>query len=432
MVVTNPRNFGRGGGGVRSPAMKDTRAATPGRFDSLRIPAYRRLWWGGMCAFGAGQMTLIARGWLAFDLTGTNAALGAVLIGFGLSSLVAIPVGGLLADRYSKRNIIVWAQVAQTLVSATVATLVAAGRIEFWMLIAASVVQGAAISVLAPSRLALIADIIDRDRLTNAVFLSSMSVQVTRVIGPATAGALIGIETIGISGVYYVGAAIAFLSVLLTLGLPAGRPKRRSTRSPLEDIQDGLAYVRRRPELVRLLVVSLVVVMVGFPYVAFLPAMSEDIFGQGATGFGIMNTVAAVGAVITTLTLANIERHKLAAYQSGAGLLFGIALVSLSVSPAFVVALVAMLFVGATSMTFQTLNNSAVLSLADVEYHGRVQSLLMFSFSGFGLAALPLGLIADAVGLRQTMVVMGIAVVVFMLGAERWRRRLAPTDLPAL
>ncbi|MGI9601304.1 MAG: MFS transporter [Acidimicrobiales bacterium] len=410
-------------------AVTETEAETPGRFDSLKIPSYRLLWWGGMCAFGAGQITLIARGWLAFDLTGTNTALGAVLIGFGLSSLVAIPVGGLLADRFPKRNIIQLSQMAQTLVSATIATMVAIDRIEFWMLIAASVVQGAAISVLAPSRLALIADIVERDRLTNALFLSSMSVQVTRVIGPAAAGALIGVAAFGVAGVYYLGASISLIAVLLTIRLPAGEPHRRSTRSPWQDIVDGLRYVRRRPELVRLLVVSVVVVMVGFPYVAFLPVMSEDIFGQGATGFGTMNTVAAVGAVITTLSLANLGKHQLAAYQSGAGFLFGVSLIFLGVSPVFAVALLAMLFVGATSMTFQTLNNSAVLSLADVEYHGRVQSLLMFSFSGFGLAALPLGMLADAVGLRETLIGMGLFIVVFMIGAERWRRRLAPNEL---
>ncbi|MDH3706685.1 MAG: MFS transporter [Acidimicrobiia bacterium] len=410
----------------------DVETASPGRFDSLRIPEYRLLWWGGMCAFGAGQITLIARGWLAFDLTGTNTALGAVLIGFGISSLVAIPIGGLLADRLPKRTVIQAAQMAQTLTAATIATMVATDLIQFWMLIAASMVQGAAISVLAPSRLALIADIVERDRLTNALFLSSMSVQVTRVIGPAAAGALIGVAAFGVSGVYYLGAAISFVAVLLTIRLPLGEPHRRSTRSPWEDIVDGLRYVRRRPELVRLLVVSLVVVMVGFPYVAFLPVMSEEIFGQGASGFGIMNTVAAVGAVVATLSLANLGRDKLAAYQSGAGFLFGVSLVFLGVSPVFVVALVAMLAVGSTSMTFQTLNNSAVLSLADVEYHGRVQSLLMFSFSGFGLAALPLGMLADALGLREILVGMGVFIVVFMAGAEVWRRRLAPTRLPSV
>ena len=412
--------------------MTDPEDRPPGRFDSLRVRPYRRLWWGGMCAFGAGQITLIARGWLAYDLTGTNTALGAVMIGFGISSLIAIPVGGLLADRYPKRTIIVVSQLAQVIVAATVATLVATDLIRFWMLIAASVVQGAAISVLAPSRLAFIADIIDPERLTNALFLSSMSVQVTRVVGPATAGALIGVKTVGIAGVYYVGAVVAGLAVLLTLGLPRGEPRRTAHRAPLEDLVDGLRYVRHRPELLRLVVVSLVVVMVGFPHMAFLPAMAEEVFGQGAGGFGIMTTVAAVGAVITTLSLANIERSKLGPYQSAAGLLFGVTLVGLAVSPVFGVALVAMLAVGASSMTFQTLNNSAVLSLADVEYHGRVQSLLMLSFSGFGLAALPLGMLADAVGIRETLVAMGVVIVAFMLFAERWRRRTTGGELPAL
>ena len=172
--------------------------------------------------------------------------------------------------------------------------------------------------------------------------------------------------------------------------------------------------------------------MVGFPHLAFLPAMAEDVFDQGASGFGAMTTASAIGAVITTLSLANTERSKLGPYQSAAGLLFGVTLVALGLAPGFGVALVVMLAVGASSMTFQTLNNSAVLSLADVEYHGRVQSLLMLSFSAFGLAALPLGMLADAIGIRETMVAMGVVIVVFMLGAERWRRRTTGADLPVL
>ena len=92
----------------------------------------------------------------------------------------------------------------------------------------------------------------------------------------------------------------------------------------------------------------------------------------------------------------------------------------------------ASLLLGIQAFYRLTFQSDSTLSLADVEYHGRVQSLLMFSFSGFGLAALPLGLIADAVGLRETMVGMGLFIVVFMIGAERWRRRLAPTELPTV
>jgi len=403
----------------------------PGRFDSLRIPAYRRLWWGGMCTFGAGQVTQIARGWLAFDLTGTNRALGTVLIGFGVASLVAIPIGGLLADRFPKRNILVAAQTAQALVSIAIAMAVATDRIEFWMLVAASVVQGTAISVLAPARLAMVAELVERDRLTNALFLSSMSIQVTRIIGPATAGALIGVQTIGVAGVYFIGAGISALSVVLTVGLPDGAPTRRSMQGPVDDLREGLTYVKRRPELVRLLTVSVLVVMIGFPYVAFLPSLADDIFDVGSAGFGAMNTVAAVGAVAATLSLANLERTKLAIYQSGAGLLFGVSLILLGAAPVFIVGLIVLVGVGASSMTFQTLNNSAVLAMADVEYHGRVQSLLMFSFSGFGLAALPLGILADAIGLRVTLVGMGVTIIAIMTASEL-RRRAAPPELSGL
>ena len=177
-----------------------------GRFTSLEIPLYRRLLIGGIFNFLAMQIALIARAWLAYDLTGSNTALGGVLIGFGISSIVAIPSAGVLADRFSKRSILLLTGTGQGLVSAALALAVATDSIEYWMLVMASVVQGAMISFIAPARMGFMADAVDRERLTNAVFLSQSSVQLTRVFGPATAGALIGVDAIGVAGVYVIAA----------------------------------------------------------------------------------------------------------------------------------------------------------------------------------------------------------------------------------
>ena len=111
--------------------------------------------------------------------------------------------------------------------------------------------------------------------------------------------------------------------------------------------------------------------------------------------------------------------------QTGAAFGFGVFLVAFALAPTFVAALGAIALVGAAAASFQALNNSLVLTLAPVEYHGRVQSLLMLSFTGFGLAALPMGMLADAVGLRLTMSMMGVAIIVVVLWSIWWLRRLA-------
>ncbi len=410
----------------------DDTTSKPGRLSSLSFPEYRLLWWGGVFAFLSMQTQQIARAWLAWELTGTSTALGGVLVGFGVASLIAIPTGGVLADRFPKRTIIVVAQVLQAASALAIATAVSADVIAYWMLVAASVVQGSAISILGPARLAMTADLVDTDHLTNAIFLGQTSLQMTRVIGPALAGTLIGIETIGIAGVYFIGCGLSLVALLLTFGLPAGAPSRLSTSSPTDDLRDGLQYVRQRPELLRLLSLSFMVVMLGFPYVTFLPVLVADNFGRDASSLGLLSAVAAVGAVASSITLASAGRHRLSPLQTRAGFSFGVFLLVFSFAPSFTTAILVIVGVGASTSAFQALNNSLILSIASVEYHGRVQSLIMLSFTGFGLAALPLGMAADAFGLRHTMSAMAIAVLAVMVAGEVWRRRIEQPSLPSI
>ncbi|MEM8708484.1 MAG: MFS transporter [Actinomycetota bacterium] len=401
-----------------------------GRFASLAIPEFRRLWWGGVFVFLAMQTQQIARSWLAFELTGTNTALGGVLIGFGVAGLIAIPTGGVLADRFNKRTILVVCQLVNTVTAVAIGVAIETGAIRYWMIVAASVVGGSTISILAPARMALSAEIVSRERLTNAIMLGTMSAQVTRVIGPAAGGVMIGIAFIGIEGVYWLSAVLSAIAVALSVTLPEGAPIRKHDASPIEDLRAGIRYVRSKPELVRLLVMSLGVVMFGFAHQAFLPTVVDNLYGRGAGSLGLLTTVAAIGAVVTAIALANTPREALRRRQTAAAFAFGIALVVFAVMPNFVVALIAMFFVGCGMSGFQSLNGSLILSSADMEYHGRVQSLIMLSFSAFGLAALPFGIIADEVGLRETMVAMGIAVVLVTAHSQLWRRRIVATRTP--
>ena len=282
-----------------------------------------------MFIFLASQTQQIARGWLAYDLTGSNTALGGVVFAFGVTSLVAIPASGVLADRIGKRSILMFAQSAMTAAAFGIAVAISTGAIQYWMLVAAGGVQGLGMSLLGPSRLAMTADLVERDSLTNAILLSNASVQMTRVLGPAVGGILIGIAVIGVGGVYYVGATLSALSVVATVKLPAGTPKYRSRRSAFGDLADGFAYVRARPELARLLVVSLLIVMFGFPHITFLPGLVEDVYGLDAWALGLLTTSAAIGAVIASISLASVKQSRLPSLQIKAAIVFGISLIPL-------------------------------------------------------------------------------------------------------
>ena len=409
--------------------MRETRSASgSGRFAALHNRQFRLLFVGGLFTFLTMQVAGIARAWLAFELTGTNTGLGGVMLAFGACSIFAIPYGGMISDRFSKRNVLMIAGSLQALTPFVLGAAVATGTESYWLLIVTSVAQGGVISILAPARLSFISDIVGRETITNAVFLSMSTVQLARVTGPAAAGVLIGVAFFGLAGVFFAAGVLGVLSVVLLAGLPRAAPSSPSGRSAMGDIADGLRFVRSRPDLMHLLAVSFGVVLVGFPYMAFLPVVAERVHDSGSTGFGLLNAAAAVGAILGSLALANLERRRLRPFQSRSALGFGVSLAVFAVMPNFYAALAVMAVVGATSSVFQALNNSLLLTSTPVEYHGRVQSLLMLSFSGFAIAALPIGIVADAVGIRATLVGLGIGVLVVMGAARIAEPRRAPEE----
>jgi predicted MFS family arabinose efflux permease len=143
----------------------------------------------------------------------------------------------------------------------------------------------------------------------------------------------------------------------------------------------------------------------------------------------MLAAASAVGAVFVSMYIASRTKGRAAwRIQATAGVLFGVTLIALAASPNFVTALVFVAGVGAASAAFQAMNNSLVLAFSEFEFHGRVQSLMMLSFSGFGMAALPLGALADRIGLRETLGAMGVGVMaamaVYLVVSQRTRRRV--------
>jgi MFS family permease len=391
------------------PVEIPTRAPRGSTFAALEDHGYRLLWLGGLVSFLSVQMQFIARGWLAFDLTGSNAGLGAVYLGFGLPMLLLTPWGGVAADRLPKRRVVMACQLLLAASSGLVAVAITLDVIAYWMLVASAVAQGVGFSFLGPARMAFTGELVPPARLSNAIVLQQMSMNGTRIFGPSLAGALIGVAFFGVAGVFYLTMALTIVALTFTTRLPEGRPAAdRPDRSPFGELADGVRYVTQRPILRLLVATSFVVVMFAFPYVAFLPTLAEDRFGMGPSGYGLLSGASAVGALAASLWIASrADRPSAWRVQAVAGAMFAVGVAALGLAPTFAVGLAVMVVTGAAASGFQSLNNALVLANSDLAYHGRVQSLMMLSFSGFGMAAFPLGAMADAVGLRVTMLGMG-------------------------
>ncbi len=402
-------------------------------FASLRVLAYRRLWLVGLLVFLAVTAQAIARGWLARDLTGTNAGLGGVLLAFGLAMLVATPFGGVAADRFPKRAVLVVAQLLLALSSLPIGIAVLVDAARYWMLLASSAVQAVAFALFGPARMAYTTELVERRVLSNAIVLGQMGAEAMRIIGPSIAGIVIAVAVWGLAAVFIVCGVLCLVGMALTAILPPGRAPAAGTRpSPFAEIAEGVRYVSRRRDLALLVMTSLAVVMVGYPYFAFLPSVADGIFDEGSGGYGILSAVSAAGALVGGLVAARGgSRRDPWRFVMFSGFGFGAGLVALGLMPLFALAALALMFIGAFSLTFQTMTNSLLLNLSDFEYHGRIQSLVMLGFSGFGIAALPLGALADLIGLRTTLVGMGTVVIGIMTVFVVRRRRFSDREVVA-
>lgn len=389
-------------------------------FASLQNERFRILWFGTLFSFLGMQMQVIARGYLAFDLTGKNSALGLVMLSFGIPQLFLGLWGGVLADRLPKRTVLFVAQIIIALNSAWVAVMIEMDRLEFWMLVFAGVVQGAGFAFVGPARQAYIGDLVGKEHIANAVVLQQMSMNSTRVVGPSIAGAFIAVSFIGAGGVYAM-TTLGFLVACVTLfWLPPGEPRAdRPKRSPLADMWDGLGYVRRRPAILNLILTSFLVVMIGFPYQAFLPSVASEVYNTGPGGLGAMSSATAVGAVVMTVLVAAYGDGRRAwQFATAMGVIFGASMIAFGLSHAFWQGLLVLVLVGGFAAGFQSLNNSLTMMITDSEYNGRVQSMTMLSWSLFGIASLPLGMIADVIGIQETLMIMGGVSVLGVLALQ--------------
>jgi len=381
-------------------------------FAALQVREFRILWAGTWLSFVAFFMSTIVQSVVAFELEGVNTAVGWVVFAQGIAMLTLSPIGGALADRLPKRRVIATGQSITALVFLTVAVLVASERIEVLYLAMGSLVMGATFSFLGPARQALVVDVVPEDRRGNAIALAQVANTGSRVIGPILAGLLLAWSAVGAAGAYALMAALYATGAALLLLLPKSRVRDGARAKPLfEDVWIGLRYVAERRRLRILLSFYTLVIMAGFPHVTLLPGLLENQLGRDAADVSTLFFIAAIGALSASLAVARVaDSPKALLYFTGCGFLFAAGLLALAAAPSYLTANLSMLAVGAGSGGFQVMGSAIAAREADPQYIGRVLSLTMLAFAGFGLVGLPISALADRVGERAAMGGMGAAV----------------------
>ena len=404
-----------------------------GRFAALSQRDFRTLWIGGLFSFMGVQMQFFLRGILAWDLTERKDALGLVYFIFGLSLLISTPLGGVATDRLPKRTVMLISQLGIVASATGMAIAVLTDLVQFWMLLVASVLQGLAFGFFGPARVAMASDLVGRGNLGNAISLQSLAMNGTRVFAPSLAGALVGWSVFGIGPTYVIAAVLAVGSLAATALLPNPPAAQTGASRPFSDIAAGIWYVRSIPAFRNIVLTAFAVLMFAFSYVSFIPALIEGEFGLGEQHVGYFTSASSAGALLAGLWVAGIaDSPRARSFMTGAGILFGATVIALGLAPGFRTAVVIAVIAGAGTTTFQTLSNTLVLRDAQEEFQGRVQSIMQLGFAGFGMTALPLGVLAEWIGLQPTLVVMGsiaaLAVLAYgLIDGRRHRDESPPT-----
>ncbi len=386
-----------------------------GRFAALSNRAFRTLWIGGLFSFMGVQMQFFLRGILAWDLTERKDALGLVYFIFGIALLVSTPLGGVASDRLPKRTVMLVSQLGIVASAAGMGIAVLTDIVQFWMLLVASIFQGVAFGFFGPARVAMASELVGRENLGNAISLQSLAMNGTRVFAPSLAGALVGWSFFGLGPTYVVAAVLAVLSWLTTARLP-NPPAALSGAARVSDIADGVRYVFATPPIRNIVLTAFAVLMFAFSYVSFIPALVEGEFGLQEQHVGYFTSSSSVGALLAGFWVAGLaDSPRAQAVMTMAGVLFGVMVMGLGLAPQFLVAVVVAVIAGAATTTFQTLSNTLALRESNAEFQGRVQSIMQLGFAGFGMSALPLGVLAEQIGLRPTLVIMGSIAAIAVL-----------------
>ena len=401
-------------------------------FSALEDRNFRALYIGNMLQFGAQQMQQVVRGYLVFHLTGSFAALGTMALANAVPSLLVSPIGGVIADRATKKTVIQSAQ-AFNAMNATVIAILAAGwfglELQFWHLFVGAFLQGTVNSMMQPSRQSMISDLVGRDRLMNAIGINSSGQTMMQLMGPGFAGFLI--SALSVSTVYAVMATMYLLAVTFTMRLPAhplfaftpeaggagagrGGGGRRRGAAGLGDLFGGLAYVARDPTIRVVLAVNFLIVIVAMPYTQLIPGFVADVLHKGAFEQGVLQSTQGIGAVIGAVLVASAPSRGRGKMLMGCGALLGLGIVGFATSTNFWVTLPIMVFLGIGQAGRQAIGQVLIQTYSTEEYRGRVISVWFMQFGLVQFGTFIVGYLAQAVGPRLAIGGMAALLVVAM------------------
>ena len=398
-------------------------------FRALSVRNYRLYFTGQVLSNTGTWMQRVAQDWLVLDLSGTSG--GALGITTGLQFLPYLLFslwGGTLADRFSRRRMLVWTQSVMGLLALALGAVTLLGLATVNLVYVFAFLLGCASALDNPARQAFVNEIVSPADLTNAIALNSASFNLARLGGPALAGVMVAL--IGSAWVFILNAASFGVTIMALLLMRGAELVPQVRRTGSVRLAQGLHYVRARRDLVLVLALAFGVATFGLNYQITMALMARQQFGLGAEAFGLMSTFLALGALAGSLVAARRTRVSLRLVFVAA-MLFGAVEIVVGFSPTYLTMLLALPFAGVLAMTFTTSAQSFLQTHSEDWVRGRVMGIYTLVFFGGTPVGAPLiGWAADHFGPRSGLIVGGLGTVVwtavafavYRLGTDRGRQ----------
>ncbi|TRW43935.1 MFS transporter [Georgenia yuyongxinii] len=393
-------------------------------FYSLRYFNYR-LWFVGALVANVGTwMQRVAQDWLVLTVLSDDSgfAVGIVTALQFLPVLLLSPVAGVLADRLPRRKLLIGTQAGLGVLAAGLGVMVLTETAELWHVYVFALALGVVSALDGPVRQTFVAEMVPASDLPNAVGLNSTSFNAARLIGPGLAGLLIA--AVGPGWVFIINA-VSFAATIFSLTLMRTRELHELPHAARGkgQVRAGLAYVRRRSDIVVIMVVVGVVGAFGLNFQLTSAVMAREAFGKGAGEYGILGSILAIGS-LTGALLAARRKHPRVRLVIGAALAFGVTMGVQAFMPTYELYALLCIPVGLFSLTMMTAANTAVQMSTEPAMRGRVMSLYMMVFLGTTPIGSPvIGWVSEAWGPRWSVGVGAIASILVAVVAALWVKR---------